>query len=119
MPLEPAQPEKVQIVGGLPILGQVGHYFADNATELEPVSGKSRGDADLGKIGMGIQDKMLVGGVGEQARLEGQRWPCRLREISPGKIPQNLLVVRMRLSIHPVRVYLLVQAAQPLEAQPG
>jgi hypothetical protein len=47
------------------LLNQVGHYLPHHTAELETMTGKASGNPHTFKFRMRVQDKMLVGSIGE------------------------------------------------------
>ena len=69
-------------MAGAAILGEVSENFPHHAAKFEAMTRKSPGDEDIGIIGVDVNDKMGIRGIGKEARVHGQRRP-----ISIGKIP--------------------------------
>lgn len=97
---EPAQPEKLDIVPRLAALGQIGQDFADDAGEFEAVAGTGRGKTDLGVGGVQVNDKMLIGRVGEHAAFERHGRAAAFGEVAGGKFAQGGVIVGARLAFH-------------------
>src|SRR5215218_5999326 len=106
---QPVETEEGDIVTGKPLLGQVGHDLADDAGELEAVSGAGRGDGDLRVVRVQIYDKVVVGSVGEHAGLQVHCWAAAVREVSFGEAPEELLVVVVGLAVDLVGIASLAQ----------
>ena len=63
--LKSLHPKEAEIVAAAGLLNQVGHYLPHHAAELEAMPGKASGDPHALKFRMSVQDKMLVGSIGE------------------------------------------------------
>ncbi len=63
--LKSAHPKEAEVVAARGLLNQVGHYLPHHTAELKAMTGKASGDPHAFKFRMPVQDKMLVGGIGE------------------------------------------------------
>src|SRR5215212_2698143 len=116
---EPVQSQEPDVVLRRPVLGQVRHDLPDHAAELVAVSGKPGGQHHLGSVRVQVQDEVLVRTVGEETGLEHQCGTVCVGEVALGKHPQQPLVLRIGLAIHPIGIdsLLAVVGAAALEAR--
>lgn len=63
--LKSTNPKEAEVVAATGLLNQVGHYLPDHAAELEAMPGKASGNPNAFKTRRSVQDKMLVGRIGE------------------------------------------------------
>ena len=96
-------------MAGHPLLGQVRHDLPDHAHELEAVPGTRRGERHLLVLRVNVDDEVVVWGVGEHAGGEAHRRPGSVREVTLSKLPEELLVVVMGLTVDLVGLTRLFQ----------
>ena len=104
---------------GKSLLGQIGHYLAYDAGELEAVPGAGRGDGDLRVVGVQVYDEVMVRGVGEHAGLQVHRRTAAVGEVSFGEAPEELLVVVVGLVVDLVGTAGLAQVEVFAELESG
>ena len=63
--LESTHSKEAEVLAATGLLNQVGHYLPHHAAELKAVPGKAAGHPHAFKFRMRVQDKMLVGSIGE------------------------------------------------------
>ena len=73
--MEALQAEQLQIMPTAAGLCQVSHDLPHDTTELEAMTGKSGGDADLWQLWVQVEDEMLVWRIGKEASFQRHRWP--------------------------------------------
>jgi hypothetical protein len=65
-------PKQPNIMTRLPMFGKVSQDLPHDTTEFVAMTRKSSRDHDLGPLGMGINDKVSIRGIGEQTGAHGQ-----------------------------------------------
>src|SRR5215211_755826 len=107
--VEAVEAEEAYVVVRYAGLRQVGHDLTYNARELVAVSRAGRGEGDLRVFRVQVYDEVVVRRVREHAGLQVHRRPATVGEVPLGEVPQELLVVVVRLAVEALRVDALFQ----------
>src|SRR5438105_2280392 len=86
---EAVPPEEADIVAGCARFGQIGHDLADDAAELEAVTGEAGGEGDLRIERVPIDDEVLVRAVGKHADFQGHRRAGAVGKVTLGELAQD------------------------------
>ena len=92
-PAERSSPEQRDVVARAAVEREVGEDLADDAAELEAVAGEAGGDDDLRRVGEQVDDEVLVGRVGEQARFIASVGPSASGKVATDAVAQDRFVV--------------------------
>src|ERR1700730_15661066 len=87
-------------MAGTAVLREVRQNLSHDTTKLKTMAGKTTGDIDMGRVRMGVNDKMRIRRVGKEAGSHGQGGPIPLGKIAARKRPQHGLVFGMAVPIH-------------------
>jgi hypothetical protein len=70
-------------------------------------------------LGYRVEDKVLIGGVGEETGLEGHGGAVGVGEVTADHRPENLLVSFVDQTVHPFRARYLLQMVIATDLEPG
>src|ERR671912_199387 len=104
-----AEAEQAYIVARDAGIRKVGHDLAYHARELVAMPGAGRGESNLIVLGMHVYDEVIVRSVGKHAGLEIHRRAAAVGEVTLSEVPQEPLVVVVRLAVDRLRVDFLLQ----------
>jgi hypothetical protein len=91
-------------VSRFPVEGQLRHDLADDAAELEAMTGESRRDGNLLMGGMQVQDEMRIGCVRENAGLHRHGRTVGIGKVLSYAFPEDSFVFGVAVPVHLVRV---------------
>src|SRR5919107_76592 len=117
--VEALEAEEAYVVACYAGLRQVGHDLTYDARELVAVSRAGRGERDLRVVRVQVYDEVVVRRVGEHAGLQIHGRSATIGEVPLGEVPQEPLVVVVRLAVQAIRIDVLFQVVVLAELEAG
>ena len=88
----------------LPDGREIGQDFADHAREFEPMPAEPAGDRSARMIGMAIDDEMMIGAVGVEARAHGEQRAIGFGEKLSQDGAEGFFIARSWFAIDVIRI---------------
>ena len=90
--------EEFDIVARLAILGQIRQYLADDTAKFEAMTRAGGSIADLGMVGVEINEKVPIRRIGEHAGFKRHQWAGRCGKVTGDTITQDHLIFKTDLA---------------------